>query len=142
MPPADELARAVAEALFFREGVAGALAITLLEVREGYARISMPIGETMLNGHQTVHGGMIFTLADTAFAYACNSRNLAAVAAQASIIFLSPALEGEVLIAQAREQSVSGRSGAYVVDIATADGRPVASFHGLARTVGGAVIQP
>ena len=140
--PADALAREAAEALYAREGVASTLGIALLEVREGFARLSMPVGPAMLNGHRTAHGGMIFTLADTAFAYACNSRNLATVAAQASIIFLSPAREGEVLGAEAVERAACGRSGAFWVDVRTADGRPVASFQGLARTVGGPVISP
>ena len=114
--------------------------MTLLEAREGFARVSMPIVGTMLNGHRTAHGGMIFILADTAFAYACNSRNVATVSAQASIIFLGPAREGEVLVAEAREQAIAGRNGAYVVNVMTADHRSVASFQGLARTVGGAII--
>ena len=100
----------------------------------------MAITPTMLNGHQTVHGGMVFILADTAFAYACNSRNIATVAAQASIIFLSPAHAGEVLVAEAKELASAGRSGAYAVAVSTEDGRAVASFQGLARTVGGPVI--
>ena len=83
---------------------------------------------------------MIFALADTAFAYACNSRNAASVAAQASIIFLSPAREGEVLIAEAREEATAGRSGAYTVNVRTREGRPVATFQGLARAVGGPVL--
>jgi acyl-CoA thioesterase len=138
----DALARKTAEALYAREGVVAALGIDLIEVRQGYARLEMTVRPMMLNGHLTAHGGMVFSLADTAFAYACNSRNVATVAAQASIVFLEPAREGEVLVAEARELASSGRTGVYLVDIATRDGRSIASFQGLARAVGGPVIPP
>ena len=83
---------------------------------------------------------MIFALADSAFAYACSSRNQTTVAAQASIIFLAPVGEGEVLIAEAQEQAIAGRSGAYIATVSTANGQIVASFQGLARSVGGSIL--
>ncbi len=83
---------------------------------------------------------MIFALADAAFAYACNSRNVANVAALASIIFLSPAREGPVPVAEAREDATAGRSGAYTVTVITREGRSVATFQGLARAVDGPVL--
>ena len=86
----DALARKVADHLRAREGTGKAFDIVIDEVREGYARIHMTVRADMLNGHGVAHGGMIFTLADTAFAYACNSRNLNTMANQASIVFLSP----------------------------------------------------
>ncbi len=92
------------------------------------------------NGHGTAHGGIIFSLADTAFAYACNSRNTATVASQASITYLTPAAAAEVLIAEAEELAVAGRSGSYAVHVFTPEGRPVAEFQGLSRTTGGTVI--
>ena len=101
----------------------------------------MVVKPEMLNGHATIHGGMIFALADSAFAYACNSRNAASVAQQASIHFLSPARAGETLIAEALEISGAGRSGSYMVDVKSSDGRAIATFHGLSRTVGGSVIE-
>jgi acyl-CoA thioesterase len=137
---ADALARKVAEHLRAREGTAKAFAIVIEEVREGYARIHMAVRADMLNGHGVAHGGMIFTLADTAFAYACNSRNVSTMANQASIVFLSPGKEGERLTAEAREQAVSGRSGVYQIRVTGEDGRDVAAFQGLSRSVGGAVI--
>jgi acyl-CoA thioesterase len=76
---------------------------------------------------------MIFALADTAFAYACNSRNVSTVAQAASIVFLAQAKEGERLVAEAREQALSGRSGVYAVTVSTADGRKIAEFQGLSR---------
>lgn len=137
----DAQANRVAQALIAREGTAGAWALTLEDARVGYSRVSMRLRADMLNGHRTAHGGMIFALADSAFAYACNSRNQSTVAQQASILFLSAAHEGEILVAEARESALSGRVGAYIVDVRTADGRPVASFQGLSRAVGGAVIE-
>lgn len=136
----DALARRVAEALLAREGTGPAWDIAIEDAREGYARVRMQVRADMLNGHRTVHGGMVFALADTAFAYACNSRNEVTVAQSAAIAFLAPAAEGDVLIAEAREASRAGRSGVYLVAVRTEDGRAVAEFTGLSRTVGGAVI--
>jgi acyl-CoA thioesterase len=139
MPP-DQIATAVARALMAEEGTAPAWGLELEAAGEGYARVAMTVRADMLNGYQTIHGGMVFALADSAFAYACNSRNQATVAQQASIAFLSPAREGGRLVAEAREQSLVGRSGVYVITVRTEDGRDIASFQGLSRTVGGAVI--
>lgn len=137
---ADALARKVADHLRAREGTGKAFDIVIEEVREGYARIHMVVRADMLNGHGVAHGGMIFTLADTAFAYACNSRNVSTMANQASIVFLSPGKEGERLTAEAREQAVSGRSGVYQIRVTGEDGRDVAAFQGFSRSVGGVVI--
>jgi acyl-CoA thioesterase len=98
----------------------------------------MTVGGDMLNGHGTVHGGMVFALADTAFAYVCNGRNEKAVAAQASIVFLGSAQEGETLVAEAEELAQEGRSGVTRVAVRTSKGRPIAEFTGYSRTVGGA----
>ncbi len=100
----------------------------------------MTLRDDMLNGHRIGHGGMIFALADTAFAYACNSRNENTVAQNASISFLAPARPGDVLIAEAREASRAGRTGVYQVSVRTQDGRAIAEFAGLSRTIGGSVI--
>jgi acyl-CoA thioesterase len=94
----------------------------------------------MLNGHGIVHGGMVFALADTAFAYVCNGRNEKTVAAQASIIFLGSAVAGETLIAEADEAATAGRSGVTRVSVRTSAGRLIAEFTGYSRTVGGSVI--
>jgi acyl-CoA thioesterase len=137
----DTLASAVAHAMLAAEGTGSAWGVTIEEAREGYARIRMVMRADMLNGHGTAHGGMVFALADTAFAYACNGRNLRTVAAQASIVFLDPAREGDVLIAEARERALVGRSGVYDVTVRTADGRPIAEFTGFSRSVGGPVVE-
>ena len=137
---ANELADKVARAMFAAEGTGPAWGVEIEEAREGYARIRMRLRPDMLNGHGIAHGGMIFSLADTAFAYACNSRNLRTVAAQASIVFLDAAREGEVLIAEAREAALVGRSGVCNVSVRGEDGRAIAEFQGFSRSVGGKLI--
>ena len=100
----------------------------------------MTLRDDMLNGHRTAHGGMVFALADTAFAYVCNGRNERTVAAQASIVFLGSADAGETLIAEGEEVATAGRGGVTRVSVKTADGRPVAEFTGYSRTIGGKVL--
>ncbi|QGZ93844.1 hydroxyphenylacetyl-CoA thioesterase PaaI [Terricaulis silvestris] len=140
MTEADALARRVADAMLALEGTGPAWGITIDEAREGYARIRMTLRDDMLNGHRIAHGGMIFALADTAFAYACNSRNETSVAQNATISFLAPAAAGDELVAEAREASRSGRSGVYQVSVKTGEGAVIAEFTGLSRTIGGTVI--
>jgi acyl-CoA thioesterase len=133
---ADRLARAVADRMLAREGTGPAWGVEIEEVREGYARIAMTLRADMLNGYAMAHGGMVFAIADTAFAYACNSRNVATVAQGASIVFLSAAREGERLTAEAREVALEGRSGVYAIIVSAAD-RVVATFQGQSRAIGG-----
>ena len=137
---ADALARRIAEHMLAQEGTGPAWGIAIEEVREGYARLAMTVRADMLNGHRIAHGGMIFALADTAFAYACNSRNASSVAQQASIVFMGPAREGDRLVAEAKEQSVAGRSGVYTVAVRIENGAGIAVFQGLSRTTGGQVL--
>ncbi len=140
MNEADKLARQIADTLLQREGTGPAWGVSIDDAREGYALVRMTLRDDMLNGHRSAHGGMIFALADTAFAYACNSRNENTVAQHASISFLAPAQVGDVLIAEAREVSRSGRSGIYQVSVKSAAGAVIAEFTGLSRTIGGSVI--
>ena len=114
--------------------------ITLEDVGPGRARLRMRVTEDMVNLHGVAHGGYVFLLADAAFAYACNSRNVRAVAAQASVVFLASARDGETLIAEAEEAASSGRSGVYNVTVTGEDGRAVAAFQGYSRTIGGAIV--
>jgi len=137
---ADQLADRVARAMLAEEGTGTAWGIVIEEARHGYARVSMVVRRDMLNGHGIAHGGMIFALADSAFAYVCNGGNHASVAAQASVIFLDKALEGEILIAEAKELAREGRAGVTHVSVRTADGRAIAEFTGYSRTLGGSVI--
>ena len=137
---ANELADRVARAMLAGEGTGPSWGIRIEEAREDYVRISMVVRPDMLNSHGIAHGGMIFALADTAFAYVCNGANHASVAAQASIVFLDKVTEGETLIAEAAEVAREGRAGVTRVAVRTADGRTVAEFTGYSRTLGGAVI--
>jgi len=127
---AQRLAQAVGAAMYARDHAARALGITVEEIGPGFARCRMTVREDMLNGHGTCHGGLTFTLADTAFAYACNACNRATVALAAQISFTAPARAGEVLLASARERSRSGRTGVYDVEVSRSDGTPVALFRG------------
>jgi acyl-CoA thioesterase len=138
---ANELASRVAHGMLAAEGTGPAWGIRIEEVRAGYARLSMTVTAEMLNGHRIVHGGMVFSLADTAFAYVCNGRNEKSVAAQASIVFLGSAEEGDVLIAEGEETATAGRGGVTRVSVRTSDGRTIAEFTGYSRTIGGAVVQ-
>ena len=139
---ANDLAAKVAHRMLAEEGTGPAWGIAIEEARAGYARLSMTVRADMLNGHRIVHGGMVFALADTAFAYVCNGRNEKAVAAQASIVFLGSAHEGETLIAEGEALAAEGRSGVTRVAVRTADGRAIAEFTGYSRTIGGAVVEP
>lgn len=140
MTDAQALARRAADALWAGDGASQGLGMAILEVGPGLAVLSMTITESMTNGHGTAHGGYIFTLADSAFAFACNSHGEAAVAAQCSITYLRPGRPGDVLIATAREVTVSGRTGIYDVRVTCGD-QIIAEFRGHSRVVGGSVIK-
>ena len=141
MVDSDQLALAVAQKMLADEGTGPAWGIRIEEASAGYCRLSMELRDDMLNGHRIAHGGMVFALADTAFAYVCNGRNERAVAAQAGIVFLGPANTGETLVAEAEEIAREGRSGVTRVAVRAGDGRAVAEFTGYSRTIGGAVVE-
>lgn len=133
----DALARAAAEAMWEGDRLSQSLGMEITEIGRGRATLAMPVRDDMVNGHGTCHGGMMFALADSAFAFACNSRNAVTVAQDCTIAFLAPAHAGDTLRAEARERSRSGRSGVYDVTVTKSDGRVVAEFRGLSRTVRG-----
>ena len=137
---ADELANRVAQEMLASEGTGPSWGTVIEEARAGYVRLRMVLREDMLNGHRIAHGGMVFSLADTAFAYVCNGKNERTVAAQASIVFLDAAKEGETLIAEGEEMSRVGRSGVTRVTVRADDGRPIAEFTGYSRTIGGPIV--
>ena len=139
---AVQLAEAVRSAMYARDHTAQALGITVEEIGPGFARCRMVVRQDMVNGHDTCHGGITFTLADTAFAYACNAYDRATVALGAQISFTAPARFGDVLLAMAREQSRAGRTGVYDVEVSTADGRVVALFRGTSYETRGEVVAP
>ena len=116
------------------------LGMTVDESRPGYARLNMQIREEMLNGHGNCHGGMIFTLADSAFAHACNTRNHVSVAVSCQVEFLVAVTVDEILIAEAVEQFLQGKNGVYDVRVKSSDGTLVALFRGKSRAIGGVLV--
>jgi acyl-CoA thioesterase len=133
----DDLARACAEAMWKEDGASQGLGMEILEMKAGKAVLAMTIQPHMVNGHGIAHGGFIFTLADSAFAFACNSHNERAVAAQCDIAFIRPGKLGNRLVATAREISRTGRSGIYDVRVMV-DDTAIAELRGHSRTIGGA----
>ena len=133
----DERAAKSAEAMSKGDAASRATGIVLDQIGAGRAVMSMTVRADQLNGHGICHGGVIFTLADSAFAFACNSYNRQVLAQETQITFLSPAQEGERLTATASEAALNGRSGVYDVTVHGSDGRKVALFRGLGRQVGG-----
>ena len=137
---AQALAEATAEAMYARDAAAQALAIRIVRVQPGAALLTMTVRPDMVNGHHICHGGMIFTLADTAFAYACNSYNKNTVASACHIDFLAPAREGETLEAEAVERSAAGRTGVYDITVRNNHGTTIALFRGKSYRIAGEVI--
>lgn len=137
---AQALAEQVAQAMWSRDRATQALGMAILAVKPGFASVSMTVRADMLNGHQTCHGGFLFTLADSAFAYACNSQNANTVASACTIDFLAPAKEGDVLVADAEERSLAGRTGVYDVTVRTQAGKTIALFRGKSYRIQGEVI--
>jgi acyl-CoA thioesterase len=135
-PSPDDLARACAEAMWKEDDASKGLGMELVEVKPGWATLSMTVQPHMVNGQRIAHGGFIFLLADSAFAFACNSRNERAVAAQCSISFIKPGKLGDLLVATAREISRSGRSGIYDVRVTVGD-TVIAEFRGHSRVIAG-----
>lgn len=135
-PDLDAIARASADAMWAGDRASAGLGLRLIDVGPGYAMMSMEVTAAMTNGHGTAHGGFIFTLADSAFAFACNSHGDKAVAQHCSVTFLRPGRLGETLVAAAHEVAREGRSGLYDVNVSAGD-ETVAEFRGHSRTVGG-----
>ena len=135
------LAEAVGREMYRHDRTSQFLDISLDEIRPGFARMSLRITENMVNGHGMCHGGFIFTLADSAFAYSCNSHNHNAVASGCSIEFLAPAQVGDVLTALAEERALAGRSGIYDIDVINQDGKRVAVFRGKSHRIQGELVK-
>lgn len=136
---AQALADAAADAMWSRDAVARALGMERVEVTPGRATLRMRVRSDMANGHHICHGGMIFTLADTAFAYACNSYNQNTVASACHIDFLAPGREGDLLEAQAVERAAGGRTGVYDVTVSVVGGKTLALFRGKSARIKGEV---
>lgn len=143
LPPETEsqkIAELAALALFAKDQASANLGITIESVRPGCARLRMTVRSDMVNGHGMCHGGMIFSLADSAFAVACNTHNAVAVAAAASIDFLAPAQVHDELTAEARELWRSRRSGIYEVSVSNQRGETIALFRGRSHCIGGPLV--
>ena len=130
-------AKKSAEIMWKKDKASKGIGIKIESIAPGKADLSLTVEGKHLNGHDICHGGFIFTLADSAFAFACNSYNQSAVAQNNMITFIAPALRGEKLIAKAREVSRSGRSGIYDVSVFNEKKQKIAEFRGLSRTIGG-----
>ena len=131
----EELAQACATVMWNGDQASAGLGMVLEHIGPGTARMSMVVQPRMLNGHGSCHGGFIFALADSAFAFACNTNGMASVASQCSVSFLRPVLEGERMLAVAEERYREGRSGITDVRVLV-EGSPVAEFRGHSRTTG------
>lgn len=135
------LAAKVGEVMFAADRASRELMqIELVSCEPGRAVMRMAVRESMLNGHAICHGGVIFTLADSTFAYACNSRNLATVASGCSIEYLKPGRLGDVLSCEGAEQALQGRHGVYDMKVTNQRGEVVAMFRGKSTHIQGAVI--
>jgi len=140
MSEAQALAQRVADAMFARDRASQGLGMRITRVGPGHAELTMTVRGDMVNGHAICHGGFVFTLADSAFAFACNSYNMNTVANGCTIEFLAPAHEGDVLTAVAQERAQVGRNGVYDVEVRNQDGVTIAHFRGKSTRIKGEVL--
>jgi acyl-CoA thioesterase len=138
---AQELAQRAAEFLLERDAMSRALGMKLVQVGPGRARVSMVVRGDMVNGHGSCHGGVLFSLADSAFALACNTYNIVTVAAGATIDFLAPAQQGDALSAIANEVWRSRRSGVYDVSVINQRQERIALFRGRSHQLDGKLVR-
>ncbi|MEO5710104.1 MAG: hydroxyphenylacetyl-CoA thioesterase PaaI [Nocardioidaceae bacterium] len=136
----DEVARRSADAMWAGDAASRSLGLEIVEVAAGRAKVRMTVREDMVNGHAIGHGGITFTLADSAFAFACNSYNRRTVAAGAEIRFLAPTRLGDVLVADAVERSREGRDGVYDVTVRSGE-TLVAEFVGRSKEIRGSLFE-
>jgi len=141
-PDAQARAERAAAAMYARDTASQALGMDLVAIGPGRAEMSMTIRSDMVNGHDICHGGLIFALADSTFAFACNSHDAVTVARQGEISFLAPARRGDRLTARCIERSRRGRSGIYDVSVVNQDEIEIAIFRGWSSTTGGSVADP
>jgi len=137
---AEKLAERVAETMFSNDRASQALGMRIATVTPGRAELTMTVRDDMLNGHAICHGGFIFALADSTFAFACNSYNRNTVAQGCSIEYLAPAHAGDVLHAVGVERSRGGRTGVYDIEVRNQNGRTVALFRGKSYRIDGHVV--
>lgn len=135
----EDTAHLAAKTMWASDKAARSLGMEIVETGPGRATLAMIVREDMLNGHDMAHGGFIFTLADTAFAYACNSGGISTVAAQCQVTYLAPGKLGDRLVARARTVASGGRSGLTDVTVSVGD-TAIAEFRGYSRTIGGSFL--
>ena len=133
----QQTAELVRDGMFARDRAAQSLAMRITHIAPGEATIEMAVRDDMLNGFDICHGGFITALADTAFAYACNTRNELTVASGLSVDFVAPGRPGDVLVAEAKELSQAGRTGVYDVTIRNRQGQLIALFRGKSYSMKG-----
>jgi acyl-CoA thioesterase len=138
---AEDVARRSAEAMWSSDAASRALGMEIVAVTPGRATVRMQVREDMVNGHAIGHGGFTFTLADSAFAFACNSYNRSTVAAACEIRFLAPTRLGDLLVAEAVERSREGRDGVYDITVRR-DDTVVAEFVGRSKEIRGTLFDP
>ena len=136
----EQLAQACSTTMHADDHTAKWLGLEIITTLPGKATINMQVTQNMANGHGICHGGMIFTLCDTTFAHACNNTNHKTVASGCSIDYLAPAKVGDVLTANAKERSRSGRTGVYDVDVQNQDGMLLAVFRGKSYQIKGNLV--
>ena len=136
----SDLARRVAAAMWAEDTASAGLGMKLVEVGEGTARLEMTVREDMVNGHGIAHGGFVFCLADSAFAFACNSRNRVTVAQACDIVVVAPARRGDVLVASASERTTFGRNAIYDITVTRGD-EVIAEFRGRSRQLSGTIVE-
>ena len=141
MNPASQLAAEVGAAMFKVDRASQYIGMKLDSVEPGSAKLSMTVREDMLNGLGICHGGITFSLADSAFAFACNSRNVKTVALTSTINFIAPAHAGDRLTATAREVSLTGKTGMYDVRVTNQNGQLIAEFRGTSYATSSNVIE-
>ncbi len=137
----EEIAQKSAEAMWAEDHASRGLGMALVRVEPGVAVLSMPVTQAMVNGHGLAHGGFIFTLADSAFAFACNSRGQRQVAQHCQVSYIAPGRLGMVLTAEARERQRGDRSGIYDVTVRDQQGTVIAEFRGNSRSIPGSLVE-
>ena len=136
----SEIAQKSADAMWAEDRASSGLGMKIVKIEPGVAVLSMPVTAAMVNGHNLAHGGFIFTLADSAFAFACNSRNQRHVAQQCQITYVAPGKLGMLLVAEARERQRGDRSGIYDVTVRDDTGAVIAEFRGHSRAIQGTLV--
>ena len=137
---AGAIARACAERMWAEDSTSKGLGMQLISVEPGRAILAMAITDKMVNGHNIAHGGYIFTLADSAFAFACNTYDQRCVAQHCAVTFVNPGKLGDRLTAHGVEKQRAGRSGIYDITVTRDDGTVIAEFRGHSRTIEGTIL--